>query len=154
MADSGFNIDDLQIKIGINASEAAAGLRDLAKGLRSTASECSHAAKPIKEVAKSAKDIGTSTSAASDSVEKLEDSAKTATHSLRDIAKGLSKTGEEAKKSAHGGLSAFFASVKRIAMYRMIRSAIKAITNAFREGLDMFVTQLENLPEDLKPKRK
>lgn len=47
---------------------------------------------------------------------------------------GIKKVGEEAKKqSSH--TSQFLSSVMRIAKYRLIRSALKAIVSAFQEGL-------------------
>ena len=50
------------------------------------------------------------------------------------MAKGIKQVGEEAKRqSSH--TNQFFSSILRIAKYRMIRAALKAITSAFQEGL-------------------
>ena len=142
-------IDDLQIKISTDASQAAKGLRDFAKGLRDAASDCSKAAKQMDEVAKSAKDVGQSTEKASDSTEKLDETAKETSKSftkagglceaVKKYAKDLQNTGKETDK-ATGKFGQLLASIKRIALYRAIRSAIKAITNALKEGFDMFVS--------------
>lgn len=53
---------------------------------------------------------------------------------LEQMRSAYADSGEGAKKGA-SGLNKFFASVKRIAMYRLIRSALKAITSAFSEGV-------------------
>ena len=49
--------------------------------------------------------------------------------------KAIDKLTESTKK-ATGGLSNFFASLKRIAMYRALRTIIKEITQAIKEGID------------------
>lgn len=54
---------------------------------------------------------------------------------------GIKKTGDSIKKmsesatKATGKLGSLLSSVKRIAMYRLIRSAIKAVTEGFSEGI-------------------
>ena len=50
-------------------------------------------------------------------------------------AKGVKEVAKEAKKS-QTPLSNFISSLKRIAMYRILRSIIKSITQAFQEGLE------------------
>lgn len=50
------------------------------------------------------------------------------------MSQSIKKVGEEAKKQSHH-TNQFFSSILRIAKYRMIRSALKAITQAFSEGL-------------------
>lgn len=141
-------IDDLQIKISTDASDAAKGLRDFARGLRDTAADCSKAAKKMDEVAKSAKDVGQSTEKASDSTEKLEETAKETSKSftsagglsaaVRAYAKELQNTSVETEK-ANGKFAQFLASIKRIVLYRAIRSAIKLITQALKEGINNLV---------------
>lgn len=39
-----------------------------------------------------------------------------------------------------GGLASFFRSIKRIGMYRLIRTALKAITQSLKEGIDNITT--------------
>lgn len=57
-----------------------------------------------------------------------------AARNLHDTANGVRRVGEEAKK-AQKPTSKFLSSLKRIAMYRVLRTIIKEITQAFSEGL-------------------
>ncbi len=60
--------------------------------------------------------------------------ALSSTSGVQSMSKGIKQVGDEAKKqSAH--TNKFFSSILRIAGYRMIRGALKAITSAFSEGL-------------------
>lgn len=77
----------------------------------------STAAQSINQIAASANRIGN----------KAADGAKSAANGIKQITK-------EAKKSA-SPLSNLLSSLKRIAFYRIIRSIIKSITEAFQEGL-------------------
>lgn len=77
----------------------------------------STAAQSINQIAASANRIGN----------KAADGAKSAASGIKQITK-------EAKKSA-SPLSNLLSSLKRIAFYRIIRSIIKSITEAFQEGL-------------------
>ena len=63
-------------------------------------------------------------------VKKLSGTLKT-----QDAAKGMKKLGDAASK-ATSPLQTLLSSVKRIAFYRMIRSAIKAVTEALQEGVE------------------
>ena len=58
-----------------------------------------------------------------------------ATKAMHSAAKGVRKVGDEAKK-AKGPIDTFLASIKRIAFYRMLRTIIKEIAQAFSEGLN------------------
>ena len=60
--------------------------------------------------------------------------AKRARAAMRDASKSVKELSKEASK-AKSPLENFIGSLKRIAMYRMMRSIIKAITQAFQEGL-------------------
>ena len=64
----------------------------------------------------------------------LKGSAAKAVPAVKETEKAVQKAGATAKK-ASGGLSQFASSIKRIIMYRAIRSAIKAVTSAFSEGV-------------------
>lgn len=55
--------------------------------------------------------------------------------SSKGAASGIKDVGNAAKK-ATGPLGSFMSALKRIAMYRVMRSIIKAITQAFKEGLE------------------
>ena len=54
--------------------------------------------------------------------------------SAKDAGYSLEKIGDSAKKSA-SGLSKFLDSLKRIALYRMVRWVLKSITSAIKEGI-------------------
>lgn len=103
-------------------------------------SEAKAAAKAAAK--QSGKELVTSdTSVASSSLPQLSKEARSAASGmdrLKEVAKGatswLHKSGDAAKKSS-GGLAQFAASLKRIAMYRVLRTIIKEITQAFQEGL-------------------
>lgn len=61
-------------------------------------------------------------------------SSLASTSGVKNMTNGIKQVGNEAKK-ANKPLATLFASIKRIAFYRMIRGAIKAVTQAFSEGL-------------------
>ena len=65
---------------------------------------------------------------------KTSKAAKDAGDSSKKAASGIKDAGEAAKRSS-SGLSTFWQSLKRIAYYRFIRSIIKEITSAFKEGI-------------------
>lgn len=69
------------------------------------------------------------------SINNVQQAARKASSAAKDVAKGIKETGEAAKKS-DGPMSNFVASIKRIAFYRIIRTVIKEITQAFKEGLE------------------
>lgn len=57
---------------------------------------------------------------------------------IQDTGDKTDEAGNKAEKAA-GGFSKLFASFKRIAMYRALRSAIRAITQSFSEGIENLV---------------
>lgn len=67
-------------------------------------------------------------------LEKASSAATQTDKEMRKAAKGIDKVAKSAKK-AHKPLSKFFASLERIAGYRLMRTIIKSITQAFSEGL-------------------
>lgn len=58
---------------------------------------------------------------------------------LKDLIKHFKKTKESAEKSAgkggKSGISTFISALKRIALYRSVRTIVSSITNAFSEGI-------------------
>ena len=80
-----------------------------------------------------ANELGKSASETSDNVETLNTN-------IEESGKEVKNTAKEFDKASKGALSNFLASVKRIAMYRAIRSALKFITQAIKEGFEMFST--------------
>ena len=71
----------------------------------------------------------------SDSLRGLQSAASGAQSAGRSAAQSIRDVGDAAKK-ANGGLSTFIGSLKRIAMYRMLRTIIKEIAQAIKEGMD------------------
>lgn len=61
-------------------------------------------------------------------------SGKGATSTIRGMGSSLKSAGSSAKY-ANTGLAGFFRQVKRIATYRLIRTALRGIINGFREGI-------------------
>lgn len=139
MADPGFTIDDLQIKISADATQAASSLKALAKTLRETASDCSKTAQSFQDIAKGAQAMSDVTEEASDNTEKLDEAAKKTHRSLADLVRGLVNVGKSALSAVKGGISQYFDMIKRVATYRLIRTAIKLITQAFKEGIQNLV---------------
>ena len=58
-----------------------------------------------------------------------------ATAAANKNAAATARVGQAASKAAKGGLATFAASLKRIAFYRLLRTIIKEITQAFTEGI-------------------
>lgn len=146
------NIDELQIQIGIEASKASSGLKTLASGLRDSASTIGNAAKALNETTKAVKDLGSATSEGKKSVAEVAESAaqsaskfsklgsavKSAGLSVgkffgNDAIKPFGNFGNSVKKTVRH-LDKLLSAIKRIAMYRLIRSAIKMMTGAITEG--------------------
>ena len=71
---------------------------------------------------------------ATTSVRNVGTAASKSTHSTFSLASALKSIGTSAKSSS-GSVGKLFASIKRIAMYRLLRTALKEISQAFKEGL-------------------
>lgn len=84
--------------------------------------------------------LGNAVNDASRCVDDVRDSCESAAEALDRAGDEAEKTGKRFDRASKGGLSNFFASIKRIAMYRAIRSALKFLTNAVKEGFEMFAT--------------
>lgn len=65
---------------------------------------------------------------------------------VKDSVKKVSETSENASKK---GLSSFFRSLKRIALYRLIRTTLKLITSSMKEGIDNIVQFDESAKETM-----
>ena len=68
-------------------------------------------------------------------LQKQKNASKNAAKGLKDFKDGLKQSTAEAKRHV-SSIEKIAAAVKRIAFYRMIRSAIKAVTQAMREGIN------------------
>ena len=74
------------------------------------------------------------TTQVADTITNVKEAAGKAKAATKDAANGIREMSKEANKSK-GPLDNFIGSLKRIAFYRFIRTIIKAITQAFQEGL-------------------
>ena len=74
------------------------------------------------------------TTQVADTITNVKEAAGKAKAATKDAANGIREMSKEANKSK-GPLDNFISSLKRIAFYRFIRTIIKAITQAFQEGL-------------------
>lgn len=123
------------------------GLQDASDGLKAMA----NAARSVATLSKNPENVAdvvnwlsqlatidfSNLSEAAESIRTISTSAKSiasANKATSDTASSIKKVGDAAKK-ANNPLSNFLSSIKRIAFYRIIRSVIKSITEAFSEGL-------------------
>lgn len=149
------DLEKLNIKIMGDSTDASASVQvliDYLKELRQTAEELkqstNNVGKMFDGIKNGAKNAAQAASQASSSLDGMSNhssritSSKSGIDSLADSYKGLKDEVKETALAFGSGdskIAKFMASVKRIAMYRMIRSGIKAVTQAVREGLDILV---------------
>ena len=77
------------------------------------------------------------TTQVADTITNVKEAAGKAKAATKDAANGIREMSKEANKSK-GPLDNFIGSLKRIAFYRMIRTIIKEISDAIREGAENF----------------
>lgn len=124
MADG--EITNLSIPVTTNADEVARKFDRLASSAGRLRGAASGSAGGMQDMAQGARDAGTATQQAGTQSGK-------ARPNIKGVGKDAKDAGENAKKGS-SGLATFWQSLKRIAYYRMIRSVIKAISEAFKEG--------------------
>lgn len=142
MADG--TIDNISIEIGASSAKAANEIKKLTESLKDLASAQSSVAKvKAKNLVPEVKEAATRNANAvtANGLQAVSSEAKKASNLLNKVkeaaknaASGIKQIGDSAKKSG-GGLGNFLAALKRIAMYRLLRTIIKSITQAFQEGL-------------------
>lgn len=84
------------------------------------------------------------------SINKVTSASKKAATAAKGAANGVKEMGSAAQK-AKSPLDGFVSSLKRIAFYRMIRSIIKAITEALQEGLENAYLYSQQVGGELAP---
>lgn len=119
-------IFNLSIEVTASADKAASVFDRLASSAGRLRGAASGAAGGLREAGDAAKEFGNITAKAGETSEKVG-------KDIRGVGKDAKDAGDNAKKGA-SGLATFWQSLKRIAYYRMIRSIIKGISQAFREG--------------------
>ena len=125
MADN--TIDNLSIEVTSSADKATRMLERLASGCDRLRGAASRAGGGLRDVAEGAKDAGTEMRTAGQQ-------AGNAEKNTRAFGKAAKDAGNSAKKGA-AGIGNFWESLKRIAYYRFIRTILKEIASAFREGI-------------------
>jgi hypothetical protein len=119
-------IDNLSIQVVASAEKAISVFNRLASGASRLRGAARDAAGGMQDMAQGAKDAGSATQQAGTQSGK-------ARPNIKGVGKDAKDAGENAKKGS-SGLDTFWQSLKRIAYYRMIRSIIKSIGQAFKEG--------------------
>ena len=119
-------IDNLSIQVVASAERAISTFNRLASGASGLRGAVRGATGGMQDMAHGARDAGTATQEAGTQSGK-------ARPNIKGVGKDAKDAGENAKKGS-SGLATFWQSLKRIAYYRMIRSIIKSIGQAFKEG--------------------
>ena len=153
MADN-LQLDDLKIKITVDPKQAQSGIRLIANALSTMASGASKTSEALRNITAGLEDLGEKSTESGESTEKASEKQASAFERVAAFAKkaakgGISLFGKTIKGTfglvgnAIGGVVGKFATlwsaIKRIAFYRMIRTAIKEVTQALREGLSLLV---------------
>lgn len=134
-----YDVDTLQIEIGASSKEAASQVRELAQELKNLKSAMAGKWKnPIKEMTDSK--AANTDSSKSESADSQEAQAKRTVSLWQRLRTRLrlkidSSDADKAEKKVTL-LSKALNALKRVAFYRVIRSAIKAIGDAIREGTE------------------
>lgn len=133
-------LESLEIEVKHSASGAADEIKNVTSAVRSLGRALEkvlpdmHIFRDLLS-GKSVNITNNTTNQYAQSINNVQQAARKASSAAKDVAKGIKETGEAAKKS-DGPMSNFVASLKRIAFYRIIRTVIKEITQAFKEGLE------------------
>lgn len=120
-------IDNLSISITANASNAIHAIDNLASSAGRLRSAATGAAGGTQNLANAARDAGETTAEAGTQ------SGNAARH-VRNFGKEAEDAGKSAKKGT-AGISGFWDALKRIAYYRFVRTILKEIGAAFKEGI-------------------
>ena len=133
-------LESLEVEVKHSASGAADEIKNVTSAVRSLGRALEkvlpdmHIFRDLLS-GKSVNITNNTTNQYAQSINNVQQAARKASSAAKDVAKGIKETGEAAKKS-DGPMSNFVASLKRIAFYRIIRTVIKEITQAFKEGLE------------------
>lgn len=136
MADT---LESLEIEITHSASGAAGSIKEVANAIRSVGRALEKTLPNLKVFndlmqGNSISFNDNSTTQIAETINNVKNTASKASGATKEVARGVKSLGNAAKASK-SPLENFVASLKRIAFYRIIRSIIKSITQAFQEGL-------------------
>ena len=136
MADT---LESLEIQITHSASGAASSIKEVANAIKSVGRALEKTLPNLKVF----NDLiqgntfnfnDNHTTQIAETINNVKQSASKASGATKEVAKSVQSLGKAAK-SSKSPLETFVDSLKRIAFYRIIRSIIKSITQAFQEGL-------------------
>ena len=114
-------VEGIELEVKTNASQAAA--------------ELSKAAKATKSYAKAAETAEKASKALAEGLQETTDSADKTENAFPKFERDLKRV-KTASKTTTDGLTKVSAAFKRILFYRIVRSVIKEITQAFKEGVE------------------
>lgn len=114
------HIDDLEIRISASADDAAKKIDKLGSALGRIRGIAASAAKGADNFARSVRNV--------------EDEGDKAEKQIRDTGHSMARAGSDAKKGSDG-VSKFAETLKRIAYYRFIRTILREVASAFKEGI-------------------
>ena len=120
-------ITNLSIEVTSSADKAASVFDRLASSAGRVKGAASGAAGGMRDMAQGAKDAGTATATAGTQAGRAEPR-------IRSTGKAAKDAGDNAKKGSKG-IEFFWNQLKRVALYRAIRSVIREITDAFKTGI-------------------
>ena len=114
-------VENISIDVKTNAGNAASQFRSLSEAIRSVSNATSS--------------VRGANSGASSSMNDVSSSARSAASSSKSAARAIDDVSKSAKK-AQAPMGSFAASLKRIAYYRLLRTILKEIAQALKEGLE------------------
>lgn len=136
MADT---LESLEIEVKHSASGAAGEIKELTSAIKSLGKALTNVIPNLKVF----KDVlggnaininNNSLTQTADTINNVKNASVGAKNAAKDVSRGIRQLADSAAKSKKP-MNTFVDSLKRIAFYRFIRSIIKAITQAFSEGL-------------------
>ena len=141
-------IENLDIQITASASDAASKIGRVASALSGVRGPSTSAKSGLKDVSDGAKVVSDSTQKATGKIQNLRKEANLSGKSTSSLARFIQNVGERAKKAV-SGINSFLSSLKRIAFYRAVRSIIREISDAFKEGSTNVYEWSKRLVENL-----
>ena len=126
-------IENLDIQISASANDAASKIGRLASALSGVRGPSTSAKSGLKDVSDGAKVVSGGIQEATGKIQNLRKEANLSGKSTSSLGRFIQNVGERAKKST-SGINSFISSLKRIAFYRAVRSIIREISDAFKEG--------------------
>lgn len=120
-------ISNLEIRVTAASNNAVAGIQRIASAAGALGGATNGATSGLGALAGKAKDMGESTKKAGVQSGK-------ASENVKRFGKDAKDAGKNAEKGT-SGISKFWGALKRVMFYRIVRSILREIANAFKEGL-------------------